>query len=157
MNVTLTGLSHTYPDDIDILLVRPGASANATVMSDAGGSLDVNAVNLTLDDEAAAALPDAAQIVTGSYQPANYEGADPFPAPAPAPSGNVALSTFDGGTPNGTWSLYLVDDAGARHGQPDELVAVDHDLRRPTTATSATSASASATTTRSVGDPSPSA
>ena len=58
LNLTMTGLSHTYPDDIDILLVRPGASANATVMSDAGGSLDVSAVNLTLDDEAPAPLPD---------------------------------------------------------------------------------------------------
>ena len=64
--MTLTGLSHTYPDDIDILLVRPGASANATVMSDAGGSLDVTAVNVTLDDEAASPLPDTAQITTGS-------------------------------------------------------------------------------------------
>ena len=71
VNMTLTGLSHTYPDDIDILLVPPGASANATVMSDAGGSSDVNAINLTLDDEAATQLPDAGQLATGSYRPAN--------------------------------------------------------------------------------------
>ncbi len=36
VNLELTGLSHTYPDDIDMLLVAPGGE-NAIVMSDAGG------------------------------------------------------------------------------------------------------------------------
>ena len=36
VNVPLTGLSHTYPDDIDMLLVSPGGQ-NAIFMSDAGG------------------------------------------------------------------------------------------------------------------------
>ena len=55
-------------------------------------------------------MPDNTAIVAGSYKPANYEPGDPFPAPAPTPTGNVALSTFDGTNPNGTWSLYVVDD-----------------------------------------------
>ena len=85
--MTLTGLQHTYPDDIDILLVGPGGQ-NATVMSDAGGSSDVSSINVTLDDEAAQQLPDAGQLTTGSFRPANwFEDVDPFPAPAPAPSG----------------------------------------------------------------------
>ena len=37
VNLSLTGLSHTFPDDIDMLLVGPGGQ-QATVMSDAGGS-----------------------------------------------------------------------------------------------------------------------
>ena len=53
VNMTLTGLSHTCPDDIDLLLASPTPSTNAIVMSDAGSSLDVVSVNLTLDDEAA--------------------------------------------------------------------------------------------------------
>ncbi|TML11737.1 MAG: hypothetical protein E6G31_11125, partial [Actinobacteria bacterium] len=110
LNVQINGLNHTFPDDIDMLLVAPGGQ-NAIFMSDAGGGTDVVNCNLTLDDEAATALPDnTALTCPGSYQPANYEPGDPFPAPAPAPSGNVNLSTFDGGTPNGTWSLYVVDD-----------------------------------------------
>ena len=36
VNLELNGLSHTWPDDIDILLVGPGGQ-NAFVMSDAGG------------------------------------------------------------------------------------------------------------------------
>ena len=103
VNMKINGLSHTYPDDIDILLVRPGGTANATVMSDAGGSTDVVAADITLDDEAATQLPDSGGIPTGSYRPANWVAGDTFPAPAPAPSGNVNLSTFDGMSPNGTW------------------------------------------------------
>ena len=112
MNLTLTGLTHTWPDDIDILLASPTPSTNAFLMSDAGGMNDVDAINLTLDDEAATQLPDENLITTGSYRPANYAGpgTDEFPSPAPAPSGQVNLSAFDGTAPNGTWNLWVVDD-----------------------------------------------
>ena len=45
LNMTVTGASHTWPDDIDMLLVGPGGQ-NAKVWSDAGGSLDIAAVNV---------------------------------------------------------------------------------------------------------------
>ena len=98
VNVQFNGLSHTYPDDIDMLLVSPGGQ-NAIFMSDAGGSNELVNCDLTIDDQAAQSLPDTDGFTCpGSYQPANYEPGDPFPAPAPTPSGNVNLSTFDGGT-----------------------------------------------------------
>ncbi len=43
VNVTLGGLTHTYPDDLDFLLVGPGGQ-QATIMSDAG---DGNPVELS--------------------------------------------------------------------------------------------------------------
>ena len=138
VNLTFTGLNHTYPDDIDMLLVSPDGD-NATIMSDTGGSTDLVGCDLTLDDQAAQALPDFDPIVCpGSYQPADYEAGDPFPAPAPTPSGNVNLSTFNGGTANGTWSLYVVDDAGARRRQHRRLVAERLGRRPATTSASAT-------------------
>jgi len=116
VTVTINGLSHTYPDDLDFLLVGPGGQ-NAKIWSDAGGSLDVVGVNVVLDTAAASQLPDSAQITSGSWRPADYEpSTDVFPAPAPVPSGNVVLSVFNGLNPNGTWSLYLVDDAAADMG-----------------------------------------
>ena len=84
---------------------------NAIVTSDAGGRFDVTDVDLTLDDEAGAPIPDATQITSGAYQPGNYTPADTLPAPAPAPSGGSALSVFDGTDPNGVWNLYVYDDA----------------------------------------------
>lgn len=112
VDVQLTGLSHTWPDDIDILLVGPQGQ-NIMIMSDAGGSADLNAVNLTFDDAAAGLLPDSTQIVAGSYRPTNYEPGDNLPAPAPATSGATTLATFNGTDPNGTWALYVADDTGS--------------------------------------------
>lgn len=61
MTVSLT-YSHTFPDDIDMLLVSP-MGQKVVIMSDVGGSTDVNNVAVTLDDAAASALPDSTQIV----------------------------------------------------------------------------------------------
>jgi subtilisin-like proprotein convertase family protein len=110
VTVTLKGISHTYPDDLDVLLVGP-AGQNAVVMSDVGGSVDVNNLNLTLDDAAALSLPDASALTSGTFKPTNVGTTDSFPAPAPATSGGSALSVFNGTNPNGTWRLYVVDDA----------------------------------------------
>ena len=80
-------------------------------MSDAGGGEDVVAVDLALDDEASAVLP-ADPDHHGLVQTRQPGTADDFPTPAPAATGTSALSAFDGTNPNGTWSLYVVDDAG---------------------------------------------
>ncbi|HUS15758.1 MAG TPA: proprotein convertase P-domain-containing protein, partial [Chloroflexia bacterium] len=112
VSVSITGISHTWPDDIDMLLVGPNGG-KVLLMSDAGGSNDVAAVNLTFQD-GAPAIPDSAQITSGTYAPADYEAGDVFPAPAPAgPYGTSLNTAFVGSNPNGTWSLYIVDDAGA--------------------------------------------
>ncbi len=114
VTVSLTNMNHTFPADIDILLVGPGGQ-NVVIMSDAGGGTDLVGTNLTFDDAATGNLPTTA-ISSGTYQPTNIgTTADPFAAPAPAvstPIGNVPLSIFNGTTANGTWSLYIMDDAG---------------------------------------------
>jgi subtilisin-like proprotein convertase family protein len=111
VNATLTGFSHTFPADADVLLVGP-TGANTTLMSDACGDGDLSGANLTFDDGAAATLPNTGQCVAGSYKPSDYVAGDTFPAPAPVPNATVALANFNGTMPNGTWSLYVVDDAG---------------------------------------------
>ena len=116
VTVTINGLTHTFPADLDFLLVGPGGQ-NAIIWSDAGGSDDVTGIVVTLDDDAATPLPNVGPLVSGTYQPANYGTGDTWPAPAPAPLGGSALSIFNGTNPNGTWSLYLVDDAGGDFGQ----------------------------------------
>jgi len=111
VNVTLHDVTSTFPDDMDVLLVAPGGQ-QSTLISDAGGTTDVAGVDITLDDEAAALLSDSDPLATAAYKPANYPlAADPYPAPAPASTGGFALSVFDGGSPNGVWALYAVDDS----------------------------------------------
>ncbi|MGH7810284.1 MAG: PEP-CTERM sorting domain-containing protein [Candidatus Binatia bacterium] len=116
VNVTINGLSHTFPDDIDVLLVGPGG-LKIILMSDAGGPHDVTNINLTFDDQAGAALPNGSALASGSFTPANYTGNgganDFFPGPAPAGPYGSLLSIFNGSDPNGTWSLFVFDDEGA--------------------------------------------
>lgn len=119
LTVTLNGLSHTFPDDLDMLLVGPGGQ-RMVLMSDAGSTGDLTGVTLAFDDAAAGLLPDSTRIVAGTYRATNYGATDSFPAPAPAgphsqpPTAGTATlaSTFAGASPNGTWALYIVDDAG---------------------------------------------
>ena len=108
--VTLNNLSHTFPDDIDLLLVGP-TGVNSLIMSDAGGGADAVNLTVTFDDAAATTIPDAGPLVSGTFKPSNFGAGDTFPAPAPAPSGASTLSAFNVTNPNGTWSLYAVDDS----------------------------------------------
>ncbi len=116
VSVALKGLTHTYPSDIDIMLVGP-AGQKVVLMSDAGGAADINNATLTFDTAATTAVPQNAAIATGTYMPTNYGAADAFPAPAPVEPYATSLSAFNGTAPNGTWKLYLLDDEASDVGQ----------------------------------------
>jgi hypothetical protein len=109
VNLSLKNFSHTFPDDVDVLLSKKGRTR--TVMSDVGGGTPVNNITLNLDDESPNGfLPDNGPLVGGKFKPTNKEGLDTFPAPTPGPSAQSALSGFDGINPNGVWKLRVVDD-----------------------------------------------
>jgi subtilisin-like proprotein convertase family protein len=114
VDVTLHGLTHTWPDDLDVLLIGPGGQS-VLLLSDVGGSGSISGIELTLDDAAADSLPDGSFLTSGAFQPTNFDfgGADVFPAPAPSGPYGSFLSEFNGSDPNGDWSLYVLDDAGA--------------------------------------------
>jgi hypothetical protein len=118
VNLTLVNLSHTFPDNVDVMLVQ--ANRQATVMSDVGGNTDVANLTLTLDDQAGATLPDASALASGTFQPTNQIGfgevGDTFPAAAPVQSGGVGLSVFNGADPGGQWQLFFNDDFNADSG-----------------------------------------
>jgi subtilisin-like proprotein convertase family protein len=143
VTVDLNGVSHTWPDDIDILLVSP-TGESLVLMSDVGGSTDIVSIALTVDDAAATLFPDGTVIAPGSYRPTNVGLlATEFPAPAPAgpwgqpaPAGTDTLTSIFGGIGvTGTWSLYVADgfnaDAGTItewcvHVQPAGLTACNN-------------------------------
>jgi subtilisin-like proprotein convertase family protein len=112
VRVTLNGLQHTFPSDIDVLLVGPQGQ-QVILLSDVGGGTDIVGVSITLDDAAPAAAP--AVLVSGTFKPSNVGGGDSFPgAPPGAPA--AALAAFAGTDANGAWRLFVVDDAGADRG-----------------------------------------
>lgn len=117
--VKLNGLNHTYPDDLDILLVGPGGQ-KVMLMSDAGSGADLVNVNLTFDGAVSTSLPNSSQISSGTYLPTNYPSTsgstDPFGAPAPAAPYGTSLGAFNGTAPNGAWQLFVKDDAAEDQG-----------------------------------------
>jgi subtilisin-like proprotein convertase family protein len=112
VNVTLHGGAHTWADDMEIALRSPSGSV-VILMQDAGGSDDI-AGDITFDDQAAAPIDDATGTFTGSgsYMVSVY---DIGTSTAPAATG-ADLSAFNGEDANGTWSLFVFDDAGGDTG-----------------------------------------
>lgn len=114
-SVKLNGISHTWPDDIDILLQSP-TGENVVLMSDIGGSTDVNDVNYTIMD-GAAPFNLSSFNPPGVYSPTNDGATDTWTAPLPTSftQASPSLSMFTG-DPNGTWNLFARDDAGGDAG-----------------------------------------
>lgn len=124
VTVTLTNINHTFPDDLDVLLVGPGGE-NCLVLSDVGGGRDLINTTVTLDQTASLTMPDDTLIDNGKYKPTNLAGNPaleesglenmPFPAPGWA-NYNSNLNVFNGTDPNGTWQLYVTDDENGDFG-----------------------------------------
>jgi subtilisin-like proprotein convertase family protein len=122
VTVTLATLSHTFSEDIDILLVGPGGQS-VLLVSDVGASTTTQGATLVLDDDAPASLPGAGRITSGTFRPTNLNDSntlpitpDVFPAPAPAPPYDTELAVFAGTDPNGSWQLFVRDDAHLNEG-----------------------------------------
>ena len=133
INCAANGGSGVYPDDMDVLLVGP-AGQDTMLISDVYGdyntSVPLSGVTLTLDDAAAnlvPANPANGAPASGTFKPTDddtdleelpvvkftYQRGETPPTSrftGPTPSGNALLSTYNGTAPNGTWSLFYVDD-----------------------------------------------
>jgi len=111
VDVTLTGLTHTYSSDIDMVLVAPSGAA-ATVLSDVGEASSVVDVSLVLDDQAAG--PVSSPLMAGRYRPTDID--DPADLGEDLPSHGLTLGQVaSSGSVNGRWELYVYDD------QPEDL------------------------------------
>src|SRR5439155_13421457 len=78
VTVTLNNFSHSFPDDVDIMLVSP-TGQKVMLMSDCGGGHGVTNASITISDAAASNLPDSTQITSGTYKPTDFETGDAFP------------------------------------------------------------------------------
>jgi hypothetical protein len=120
VNVVLRDYTHTWPDDVDVLLLHRGSKR--TIMSDVGGSNAIENLTIKLDDEASTPLTDEGTLTSGAFKPTNQQGIDNFPDPAPdSGSASAELSgAFDGLYANGGWKLFVFDDAGPDSGDFDD-------------------------------------
>lgn len=106
LELELTGLSHSFPDDLEVLLIDPFGESLA-VMYDRGGAVPVNGITLIFNDAEINVPPDDTALApdgeTRRYRPM---GPDDTPG-----DGNEGLSNFlkqPGGTD--TWILIVFDD-----------------------------------------------
>lgn len=114
IKVSLNSYSHTRPQDVNVLVVSPNGKGYV-VMANAGGATPAVNVNLTFDATASSGV--ASPVVSGTFQPTvNATPTFVYPAlPRPYAGGNMnnALAGF---SPNGSWSLYVVDNVGGEAG-----------------------------------------
>lgn len=96
VNVTLDRLTHTWSSDLEIYLRGPFPSARVWLMRDEGGAANWTHDDLTFDDSA----------LSGTPSPGTSQTIQP----------NDSLSYFNGRDPNGTWRLFIRDDAAADRG-----------------------------------------
>jgi subtilisin-like proprotein convertase family protein len=126
IKVELTNASHSWMDDVDVLLEGPGGQ-KFMMMSDVFGNTDPVATTLTFTDAAAALAPDNGPLAAGEYRPTNVDTTtDVMPAPAPAapylnpaPAGSATFASAfgtDGSTMNGDWKLWVRDDTSSDAG-----------------------------------------
>lgn len=110
-SVKIGNVNHTFPDDVDIVLVSP-TNVPVILVSDAGGGADVIGADWVLDDAASTTLADATLNPSGTYRPTNWGSTDDFPSPGPGSltQATPTLASFGSGNHNGTWRLYIVDD-----------------------------------------------
>ncbi|MGQ0625862.1 MAG: hypothetical protein ACT4PP_14585 [Sporichthyaceae bacterium] len=120
VDVTVKGLTHTYPSDIHLLLVGP-AGQSVLLMAHCGGMMPVSDRRFTFDDEADAELPHQDYLNSGAVRPADPNSGGrgaclgspvsaPAPAPAPGSGYGSDLSVFDATDPNGIWDMFVFDD-----------------------------------------------
>ena len=137
-SVGLNGFSHTWPNDVDVVLVSP-TGVPVIIMSDCGGgtgSVTTNQ-NFVFDDNAVNSMGTAGALVSGTYKCTNQTSPDNFPAPGPGnltQGLNPTLSTFTGDM-NGTWSLYIVDDVGGDYGSLSGGFTITFNVPAPLTGT----------------------
>jgi len=111
VTVALKGFSHTWPSDLDILLVGPNGD-RVGLFGRRGGSANVNNLTITFNDEAMSSL--GSSLTSGHFKPSGVS--TNLPTPAPSQPYSSQLGTFRGISPNGTWSLYIVDRASRDSG-----------------------------------------
>ena len=67
----LSKVSHTFPNDVNVLLVSPSGQS-VVAMAHCGGAHSITNVDITLDDAAASYLSPSNAIAAGTYKPSAY-------------------------------------------------------------------------------------
>jgi subtilisin-like proprotein convertase family protein len=112
LTVEILDLNHTCVDDLSVLLVGPNGQG-VILITNLEGCGNFRHASLTFDDDAATSLSSAQ---SGRYRPFGNKTNKRFPRVSLSQVNN-SLSAFNGISPNGTWGVYVIDDAGSDNGR----------------------------------------
>ncbi|MFN6015725.1 MAG: proprotein convertase P-domain-containing protein, partial [Flavobacteriales bacterium] len=111
ITVRIPNISHTWYDDLDIMLISP-TGQRIILMSDCGGNNSGTGNRDYTFIQGGTALSDgAAPTASGNVSPTNF-GAETWPDGAPT---ITAMNQFTG-NPNGNWTLRVLDDGSGDTG-----------------------------------------
>lgn len=108
LGLKFDNFSSDRPADVDTLLVGPDGKS-LTPISDAGGTTPVGGLDWTFQD-GTTPFSMAGPLISGTFQPTDYDPNEPMNAPAPAPPFGTTLSQYKGTNANGTWRLFGFTD-----------------------------------------------
>ena len=112
IRLSINNFSHTFPSDVDVVLFGP-TGAHSIIFTDALTSSTISGRNYTFQI-GATALSTIASSASGTYDVVNGGSFNGTGTPSAVSSTN--LNNFVGTNPNGTWSLYVFDDASGDAG-----------------------------------------
>ncbi|OAN58108.1 PEPxxWA-CTERM sorting domain-containing protein [Sphingomonas sp. TDK1] len=108
LSLTLTGISHSFSNDLVFGLVAENAGIGFIFWSEAGFNNALSNVTVSFSDSAAGFLPyslaTTAPITAGTYLPSNWAGYG-----VAGVNNAVFFSDFYGINPNGDWRLIALD------------------------------------------------
>ena len=112
ITVNIPNISHTWYDDLDIMLISP-TGQRIILMSDCGGDNTGNGNrNYTFIQGGTVLNNNAAPTASGNVSPTQYVAEAAWPDGAPT---ITAINEFTG-NPNGNWTLRVLDDLGGDTG-----------------------------------------
>lgn len=115
VTVSLKGLTHTYPSDMNALLVSP-AGQKIILMTTAGGADSISDLTVTFDDTADTAISSSETMQSRSYKPTDNSTSYALNSPAPKRPYGTSLAVLTNENPNGIWKLFVTDNSGGDAG-----------------------------------------
>jgi len=124
VEASVLGMGSARPDDIDMVLIGPNGS-KVLLMADACGTDGISHASWTFKDDAPGFISNNGPcqgFSTTTFRPSNYVGNDgvddnlsSVPGGPPPPYVNN-LASLTGGSANGDWSLFVLDDESGFNG-----------------------------------------
>lgn len=108
MTAQIVGFSHSYVDDVGILLHGPDALEIRLMCGGVGGTASL--ATFTFNDDASVIFPEfGPSVLTGTYRPWDYYGSSRTFTGDIATEAAYTMSEFRGVPANGVWRLYVQD------------------------------------------------